>query len=363
MGMRYQREGGDNIVFGGVTFVLPVFSKGQELTATGTARGARLRAELDAARTRVRIELQTALAAYERRAAAARVLETEALPGLDDTDALTTRSFDVGQIGLPDVLRDSPRAARHAIPTSVRPARGRAGARPGGRCRGSTAMTMIRLEPVAWSLGPSCCSASPAVWRSLPAAAVQPPAPQAQADGRAAVTTPAQHADAGEVRIEAGMLRDLRITTAQVESRQGGEQVTLLGELAVDERSYAEVGAPVAARVVRLMAGDRRPGHGRAGAAGAAIQRRRPCESRLPFRCRSADPGREQPEAKTRSGGRTDRAAEGSAGGRGDGRGGAGRAAGIGGGAAGHGADDPTEDGSDTDGSPTFQLHARSRAR
>ena len=51
------------------------------------------------------------------------------------------------------------------------------------------------------------------------------------------------------------MLRDLRITTAQVESRQGGEQVTLLGELAVDERSYAEVGAPVAARVVRLMAG------------------------------------------------------------------------------------------------------------
>ena len=104
VGMRYQREGGDNIVFGGVTFVLPVFSKGQELTATGTARGARLRAELDAARARVRIELQTALAAYDRRAAAARVLETEALPGLDDTDALTTRSFDVGQLGLPDVL-------------------------------------------------------------------------------------------------------------------------------------------------------------------------------------------------------------------------------------------------------------------
>ena len=104
VGMRYQREGGDNIVFGGVTFVLPVFSKGQELAVTGTARGARLRAELDAARARVRIELQTALAAYDRRAAAARVLETEALPGLDDTDALTTRSFDVGQLGLPDVL-------------------------------------------------------------------------------------------------------------------------------------------------------------------------------------------------------------------------------------------------------------------
>ena len=62
-------------------------------------------------------------------------------------------------------------------------------------------------------------------------------------------------ADASEVRIEEGMLRDLRITTAPVESRRGDEQVTLLGELAVDERAYAEVGVPVAARVVRLLAG------------------------------------------------------------------------------------------------------------
>ena len=51
------------------------------------------------------------------------------------------------------------------------------------------------------------------------------------------------------------MLRDLRITTAKVESRRGDEQVTLLGELAVDERAYAEVGVPVAARVIRLLAG------------------------------------------------------------------------------------------------------------
>ena len=80
VGLRYQREDGDHIVLGGVTVTLPVFSKGQELRAVGSARGARLRAELDAARARVRIELQTALAAYERRVAAARVLEAEALP-------------------------------------------------------------------------------------------------------------------------------------------------------------------------------------------------------------------------------------------------------------------------------------------
>jgi cobalt-zinc-cadmium efflux system outer membrane protein len=32
------------------------------------------------------------------------VLETDAIPGLDENEQLTTRSFDVGQIGLPDLL-------------------------------------------------------------------------------------------------------------------------------------------------------------------------------------------------------------------------------------------------------------------
>jgi cobalt-zinc-cadmium efflux system membrane fusion protein len=59
--------------------------------------------------------------------------------------------------------------------------------------------------------------------------------------------------DANTVEIDEGMLRDLRITTRKVESRPGGERVTLLGELAVDQRAYAEIGAPVAARVTRLL--------------------------------------------------------------------------------------------------------------
>lgn len=59
-------------------------------------------------------------------------------------------------------------------------------------------------------------------------------------------------ADPNAVHVDPGMLRDLRITTAAVESRPGGEQLTILGELAVDERTYAEVGVPVAARVTRL---------------------------------------------------------------------------------------------------------------
>lgn len=67
------------------------------------------------------------------------------------------------------------------------------------------------------------------------------------------------HVDPNEVKVDEGMLRDLRITTAAVESRTGAEDVTLLGELAVDERSYAEAGVPVPARAMRLLAaaGDR----------------------------------------------------------------------------------------------------------
>jgi cobalt-zinc-cadmium efflux system membrane fusion protein len=64
--------------------------------------------------------------------------------------------------------------------------------------------------------------------------------------------------DPNTVEVDEGMLRDLRITTRPVESRTGGDLVMLLGELAVDQRAYAEVGTPVAARVTRLLvnAGD-----------------------------------------------------------------------------------------------------------
>jgi cobalt-zinc-cadmium efflux system outer membrane protein len=104
LGVRYAREEGSRIVLGGVTVTLPVFAKGQEQLAVGSARASRLRTELEATRSRIRIELETALVAYEHRATAVRVLEADALPSLDENDALTARSFEVGQIGLPDLL-------------------------------------------------------------------------------------------------------------------------------------------------------------------------------------------------------------------------------------------------------------------
>ncbi|MGC4086204.1 MAG: efflux RND transporter periplasmic adaptor subunit [Vicinamibacterales bacterium] len=65
-------------------------------------------------------------------------------------------------------------------------------------------------------------------------------------------TEPVHSDDDGTIEVDEEMLRDLRITTRPVESRTGGDLVVLLGELAVDQSAYAEVGTPVAARVTRL---------------------------------------------------------------------------------------------------------------
>jgi cobalt-zinc-cadmium efflux system membrane fusion protein len=83
-------------------------------------------------------------------------------------------------------------------------------------------------------------------------------------DGARPATPPANAAEApheedpNTVEVDEGASRDLRITTRPVESRTGGDLVVLLGELAVDQRAYAEVGTPVGARVTRLLvnAGD-----------------------------------------------------------------------------------------------------------
>ena len=103
-GVRYQREEGDHILFGALTLSLPMFSKGQEPIALGLARGSRLKAELEALRIRARIEVLASLSAHQSRLEVVRLLETEALPGLDDNDTLATRSYEVGQLGLAELL-------------------------------------------------------------------------------------------------------------------------------------------------------------------------------------------------------------------------------------------------------------------
>jgi membrane fusion protein, heavy metal efflux system len=86
-------------------------------------------------------------------------------------------------------------------------------------------------------------------------------APRAESSPQAARPQPGpdHDDDAALVRIDPGMLRDLHITTAAVETRPGGESAPVPAELRVPETAYAEIGAPVQARAVRVAvtAGER----------------------------------------------------------------------------------------------------------
>lgn len=61
-------------------------------------------------------------------------------------------------------------------------------------------------------------------------------------------------AEEGTLAVDPETLRDLKLTTFAAELRPGGEGVTALGELKVNEDAYAEVGSPIDARVVRPLA-------------------------------------------------------------------------------------------------------------
>jgi len=65
----------------------------------------------------------------------------------------------------------------------------------------------------------------------------------------------AEHGEMAVLKVEPSMLRDLRVTTAKVEERTGGDSTTILGELRVNENAYAEVGAPTPSRIVRFEVG------------------------------------------------------------------------------------------------------------
>lgn len=82
------------------------------------------------------------------------------------------------------------------------------------------------------------------------------PAPEEGHDHEQRAGTSGHHEgeDENVVHIDPEMMRDLRVTTAPVQERPGGEGVTTLGELGVNEDAYAEVASPISARVLSLLA-------------------------------------------------------------------------------------------------------------
>ena len=114
----YRREGSERIALGGVGLSFPIFNRGQEAAAVASARLARLRAEREALRTAIEAEVQGAIATYEALQAAAAEFERTVIPLVEENEKLALESYDVGQIGLADLLvvrRDALDARRSLI--------------------------------------------------------------------------------------------------------------------------------------------------------------------------------------------------------------------------------------------------------
>jgi cobalt-zinc-cadmium efflux system outer membrane protein len=103
-GARYKRDTGDNVYQGGLKITLPVFSRGQELRATGSARASRIRLEMEALSNAVQHEVSSSFETYQSRMEASTELERGALPSLAENETLAKRSYEEGEIGVAELL-------------------------------------------------------------------------------------------------------------------------------------------------------------------------------------------------------------------------------------------------------------------
>jgi cobalt-zinc-cadmium efflux system outer membrane protein len=100
----YAKEEGDRIVLGGVGLTLPMFNRGQEATAVANARLARLRAQREALTRTIEAEVRGAVVTHDALRAAASEYERTVLPLVEENEKLALESYEVGQIGLGDLL-------------------------------------------------------------------------------------------------------------------------------------------------------------------------------------------------------------------------------------------------------------------
>jgi cobalt-zinc-cadmium efflux system outer membrane protein len=101
---KYLRDQGSNTWLGGVTLTLPVANRGRERQAIAAARVTRARIALELEQRALEQDVRTAMETHRLRVEAAQLLEREALPGLDENDALARRSYEAGELSLTDSL-------------------------------------------------------------------------------------------------------------------------------------------------------------------------------------------------------------------------------------------------------------------
>jgi len=105
LGVVWEREETSEIgPLGVVGLSLPIFDHGQGLRDESRARSRRVQGEHNALQRSVAVEVQTAFSVYRGTAAAVDELEQNALPLLNEDEALVQRGYETGQLGLSELL-------------------------------------------------------------------------------------------------------------------------------------------------------------------------------------------------------------------------------------------------------------------
>jgi cobalt-zinc-cadmium efflux system outer membrane protein len=100
----YQREEGNNVFLLGIGLPLPIFQRNQGPIAIAQARTQRLEAEREALAIRIDAEVRVARRRYQAALDGLHILETDAIPAIEDGLRLTQRAFELGQSDLTRVL-------------------------------------------------------------------------------------------------------------------------------------------------------------------------------------------------------------------------------------------------------------------
>ncbi len=236
----YQREDTETIVLGGLRLSLPVWNRAQGDRASAAAKERRAIARRDATVRAAERDLRARRRAGARRQRAAAAEDDDGRPARGER--LSRRAP-----GDPRWPARAPRAA----------ARARQSGRHAAVRRGRGTMTKRAfVSPlvssfVALLLLCGCSSRKARDGDHAPADGVEHAGPDTANGGK-------PHAHGPEmIRIAPDMMRDLRVTTGKAQARAAGETISALGELRVNEDAYAEVAAPVTARVTTVRA---RPG-------------------------------------------------------------------------------------------------------
>jgi cobalt-zinc-cadmium efflux system outer membrane protein len=111
----YANEEGDSVGMGGLSLELPFFQNARGERAETAARARQAEEALQVARRAVAAEVDVAARVYALRLQAVDVLESEALPRAVQQSDAAARAFELGGLGLPDLLLIRGQAAEARI--------------------------------------------------------------------------------------------------------------------------------------------------------------------------------------------------------------------------------------------------------